>query len=30
VLFCHAEREAVFALLDRLGALPVVDPIAPG
>jgi cyanophycin synthetase len=30
VLFCHAERDAVFALLDRLGALPVVDPIAPG
>jgi cyanophycin synthetase len=27
VLFCHEEREAVFALLDRLGAEPM-DPVA--
>ena len=29
VLFCHAERDAVFALLDRLGATPV-DAAAVG
>ncbi len=26
VLFCHQERDEVFALLERLGAAPVLDP----
>ena len=30
VLFCHAERDAVFALLDRLGACPVDAAGDPG
>jgi len=29
VLFCHEQRDEVFALLDRLGARPLLDPIAP-